>query len=433
MRKITYTIIVLALFGSLRIYAQCDTCVIPLEEYINYALSYNPAIKKATNELNLKTLAIKSAKSALYPVISTDISGGFSNEYRSNLNYKTCMAVLSADQALWQNGRINADIEQASFLARSEGFTLDARKMDIISSVKIAYLNCLLQRQLFNIAVDNVSKANLFLEYAQERYNAGAGRKSEVLKAESDLYEAQFDKDSYLNSIAEAQNELAMLTGLSPDRFSKLEDPLRFNRPDEFEEQIDSLLTKAFRNYPELQIIKNNQLAQRARVRLVQAELFPRIGLNAGYNWSYNPVFQEQKGWFTLVTFRWQLYNGNAHRTQIKSEITRGTIIENAKSEVENWLLKEINNRIINIREALSQIRLTGHMIITTSENLEIARAQYTSGTGSILELADARIADLNSRQKNIKAVTACQIALVNLERLTENINQYKYQNEKSF
>jgi outer membrane protein TolC len=60
----------------------------------------------------------------------------------------------------------------------------------------------------------------------------------------------------------------------------------------------------------------------------------------------------------------------------------------------------------------------------TTSENLEIAKAQYKSDTGSMLELTDARIFDLLAKQKNIQAITSYKIALANLERLTGNMNK---------
>jgi outer membrane protein TolC len=66
-------------------------------------------------------------------------------------------------------------------------------------------------------------------------------------------------------------------------------------------------------------------------------------------------------------------------------------------------------------------------MIKTASENLEIAMAQYKAGTGSMLELTSARTDRLDATQKNIRAYFAYQSALINLERLTENTNQYQY------
>jgi multidrug efflux system outer membrane protein len=266
----------------------------------------------------------------------------------------------------------------------------------------------------------------MFLEYARERYKLGIGRKSDVLKAEGDLSEAEFERDTYLNSLAEAQNELGMITGISPRQFSNLENTWRRDQLDVYNEQIDELLSKAFRSYPELQAVNNLQMSQQARILQAKAGLFPRLGFNAGYNWSYNPAIQQVKGWYGVLTVQWPIFKGGEQRRQIQMEKTRKTVYENQADEIKIFLQKEISNRLIKIKEAESQIRLTERLIKTTSENLDVATAQYKVGTGSLLELTDARINDLRARQKKIQAITAYQIALASLERLTGNMNEIK-------
>ena len=189
-------------------------------------------------------------------------------------------------------------------------------------------------------------------------------------------------------------------------------------------EAIDTVMAKAIRHYPELKIVNYQQLAQKAKIHQVTAELYPAVGISTGYNWSYNPAAQNLNGWYTVMTIRWKLFSGSENRLRIKSEMAKNSFYENRKIEVIDFLQKEINNRLINLREAIRQIRLTDLMLITTSENLEIAKAQYKEGTGSILELTIARTDDLNAKQMNIRAISNFNIALVNLERLTNNINQ---------
>jgi len=425
MKKITFTSAFFVLICSLKLTAQSDSTIVTLSQSIAAALYNNPSIKQATNAVVAANFAVKIAESGYFPVISTDISGGFSDQYRLNNNFRTGNASLSADQLLWQKGKIKASVVQAHYLQLAESYSLESRKEDIIESVKTTYLNCQMQNQLYLIAIVNVDRSRLFLEYACERYKTGAGRKSDVLKAESDLSEAEFGSDSFRNLIAQSKNELSLLTGLTPEMFSKLEDPLRYDRLTEYEDQIDSLRSRAFRNYTDLKIVRNQELSQQAKIVESKAELYPRLGLNAGYNWSYYPSLTDQKGWYTGLTLRWQMFRGNEQRNKIQLEMTKKVIYENRKDEVKDFLAKELNNRLINLREAESQIKLTDKMIKSTSENLEIVKAQYNAGTGSMLELTDARINDLNAREKNIRAITAYRIARVILERLTKNMNQF--------
>lgn len=425
MKNVIFTLAFSVLMNTLNLRAQSDTAFVTLNQCIEAALNYNPLIKQSSNEVVASKFALKIAESRHYPVISADFSAGFSDQYRLNNNYRTGNVSLLADQPLWQKGKIKASVDQAQYNHLADSYSLESQTADIIESVKTTYLNCQMQSQLYLISIDNVKRSRLFLEYALERYKTGIGRKSDILKAESDLSEAEFDSDNKSYMLACGKNELSMITGLSPELFSKLEDEVRYESADGYNNQFDSLRATAFRNYPELKIVSSQELFQQSKVDEAKAELYPRLGLNAGYIWSYNPALPEQKGWFTGLTLRWQLFNGNAQRNKIQYEMTKKVIYENRKDELKDFLLKEIKNRLINLREAESQIRLTDKMIISTSENLEIAIAQYNAGTGSMLELTDARINDLMAREKNIRAVTAFQIALVNLGRLTENMNQY--------
>jgi len=421
MKRKIYVLIFCA-FNSLWIIAQTDSAKINLKQCIDIALQYNPYVKEVAKDEIIAGLVVKSARSDLYPVLSTQISGGYSNQYRLNNDYRTGNVAFSADQLLWQNGKVNATINQATYNLKAAGYSLQARKEDIIVSVKTYYFNCLLQSQLYEIAIENVSKANMFLEYAQERYKIGSGRRSDVLKAESDLAESEFERDTYLNSLTQAQNELSMLTGLSTDRLSNLENTLQSAQPDLYAKRLDTLYTLALLYYPELQYVNNLQLLQQSKIREANAELYPRLGFNGGYNWSYNPALPWQKGWYTLLTLQWQIFNGYKQHNQIQMEKTRKTIYEIREEQVKTFLIKEISNRLINIKTAESQIELTNRLMKTTVENMEIAKAQYKAGTGSMLELTDARVNDLLAKQKNIQAIAAFQIALANLERLTGNI-----------
>lgn len=426
MRKIICTTIVLGLLTGFFANGQTNS-IITLNQCIESALKYNPVIKEAENEVSIASSQVKIAQSGFYPVIATEMSGGYSDEYRLNNDYRTSTGTFSGEQVLWQKGRVKANVERAIFSLKANENSLDARKLDIIASVKQSYLNCLMQSQLFKAASDNVVNADLFLEYAGEKYRIGAGRKSDVLKAESDLSEAQYEKDVFLNSLSTSQNELGMLTGLPPAGFSELENLNSYFQTFDYEEDIDTLMLKASRNYPELKQVNNLQLAQQAAVIEVKAERYPLISLNAGYIWSYNPALSNQRGWFATMTLRLQLFNGSKSLARIEEEKSRETVYINRKNEIKDFLKKEISNRLINLREAISQINLTDKLLITTSENLEIARAQYKAGSGSMLELTTARNDALDASKKNIKAITDFRMALISLERLTENNNQYYY------
>lgn len=427
MKKTIYILIAFYVHISWQAMAQSESTIVTLNQCIDAALMNNPSIKQSENETSISNLGIKMAQSGLYPAASVEGSGGFSDQYQLGNDYKYGAARLTIDQLLWQKGKVKSSIEQARFLKEVSNASLEARKQEIIVSVKKIYYTCLQQNQLYLVAKDNVSKTELFLEYSRERYKIGNGRKSDVLKAESDLAEAEFEKDSYKNSLKQSLNELSMLTGLSANNLSLLADTWQVDNLGTYTKQVDSLFSIAFQNYPELQMINNLELSQQAKIQETIAEFYPRIGASAGYDWSYNPIIQRQNSWYTAITLRWNIFNGNEKHYKLQSEKIRKINYENQVDEMKKFLIKEVSNCLISIREAESQISLTTKLIKTTSENLEIAKSQFKVGTGSMLELTDARVKDLSAKQKNIQAITAFKIALSNLERLTGNT----YKNKK--
>lgn len=407
--------------------AQSESTIVTLNQCIDAALTNNPSIKQSVNETSISNLGIKVAQSGLYPTASVEGSGGLSDQYRLGNDYKYGAARLTVDQLLWQKGKVKSSIEQTRFLKEVSIASLEASKQELIVSVKKIYYTCLQQNQLYLVAQDNVSKAELFLDYAKERYKVGNSRKSDVLKAESDLAEAEFEKDSYQNLLKQSLNELSMLTGLPSNNLRLQTDTWQVDNLGTYTKQADSLFSIAFQNYPELQMINNLGLAQQAKIQETIAEFYPRIGASAGYDWSYNPIIQGQNSWYTAITLRWNIFSGNERHYRLQSEKLRKIRYENQADEMKSLLIKELKNCLISLKEAENQINLTTKLMKTTSENLEIAKGQFNVGTGSMLELTDARVKDLSAKQMNIQAITAFKIALSNLERLTGNT----YENKK--
>jgi outer membrane protein TolC len=245
------------------------------------------------------------------------------------------------------------------------------------------------------------------------------GRKSDILKAESDLTEAEFERDSYQTAQNQSRNKLAMLTGLPGSKLFSPADPWDSALLISANLFSDSIYARALAENPELQITNNLTFIQQARIKETQADLYPRLSVNGGYNWNYNALTQQQKGWYSTLSLQWTIFNGNERRYRIKAEKIRSDVYQNQKLDIENTLSQEVQNEILNIKNAENQIRTTSDLMKTTQVNLELAQAEYQAGTGTMLELTVARITHLNALKRYNEGITTFLIAVANLERLT--------------
>jgi outer membrane protein len=397
-----------------------------LDEYIAAALENNPGLKAASDEASMADLTVNITRAARFTSISAQASGGLSSELKQGNNYRSGDAGIGAEQLVWQNNRLTASMLQTRFAALATHDTYEGRKQDLILLVKTVYYTCLQEAELYQAALDNVSRANMFLEYARDKYAAGTGRKSDILKAESDLAEAEFDKSSRFNALMRSFNDLTMITGLPAGGSPASRSGWKSDLSAFVTEETDSLIRQAIDRYPELQALQHMGNSQDAKIKEIRASFFPELGVNAGYEISYNPLLQRQSGWYGLMTLRWDLFNGFEKRYRLQSEVIRKESFNHQVEEMRNQLVREVSNRLLSLTEARDQILMTNSLILTTTENLETARAQFRAGTGSMLELTDARITDLAAHQNNIQALTAYRIAQANLERLTGNTSKNK-------
>jgi adhesin transport system outer membrane protein len=382
-------------------------------------LSSNPALRSAANETALSEKEIYIARSERFADVSLESNAGLSDEFRVGNDYKYLNARLSAEQLLWHNRKVDAVLQQARYNAFVANHSFDGARQDLILAVKTAYFNCQQQFALYCLAEDNIRRSVLLLDYALERSKLGTGKRSDVLKAESDQAQAEFEKELYYNAFRNSKNDLTALTGLSPGDSWKPDSIQPDQQGFSLNESADSLIKLSVSGYPELQAAINRELGQKEAVRASRAVLFPALSLGTGYALSDDPAYGQQKSWSALLTLRWNLFSGNEKQYRLQCEQIRAEKLSNQTEATRIELIRNINNWLISLDEARQQITLFQSMKTTTSESLEAAKAQFMAGTGSMLELTDARITDLMANRNFIQAITKYRISRANLERLT--------------
>jgi outer membrane protein TolC len=403
-----------------------NNCAQPvtLPEFIDAALTNNPVLKSAANETTISGKEIRIARSERYARVFLESNAGFTNEFSKEDDYKYLNTRIYAEQLLWQNRKVDATLQQARYNALATNSSFDGSRQDLILAVKTAYFNCQQQFELYRLAEDNTRHTALLLDYAFERSKLGTGKRSDVLKAESDRSQAEFEEERYHNAFRSSVNDLIALTGLSPGvnwkpDSIKLEEPAITTC-----QSADSLIQLAVSEYPELQAALNREFMQKEAEKASRALLYPSLSVNTGYAWSDDPTFGQQKNWSALLTLRWNLFSGKENQYRLQCEQIRTEKLRYQTEAIRLDLIRNINNWLISLDEARQQIDLFRLMKTTTREGLESAKAQFMAGTGSMLELTDARITDLMTNKNFIQAITMYRISLANLERLTGKTNE---------
>jgi outer membrane protein len=416
-KPIQMLILLLFFIGS--VFGQTKTIdAVDLQRLITAALKTNPGIKEGMARTDISNKEINLSKSVLFPRVSTNASYTFTNQNSTGSNYGSASTGLTIDQVLWQNGKNMALIKQSEFLHKARLSDLETQKQELILNVKFSYHNLIRYKQLKKLSKNDVIQAELFLEAAQEKNELGVGQYSDILKAKSELADAQYQLQSMNYALENVENELERLTGLIivADLISTDTVASAFTNYEAFE--VDSLFNIAISNYPELKSLENLELSQEFFIKSVKSEMFPQVSAGAGYNWYYDPLFKDNDVWNAGLSIRWNIFEGKRRKNQIEIEQLRKQSYQFQKEDLLAELKREIADRLISIRESREKISISKVLMQSTTENLEMLEEQYKQGTSSMLELTNARTDDFAAKAKYINAITDYELSKAQLERI---------------
>lgn len=409
---------VLLIAGNKTADSQADTTtIINLDICIKAALDYSPGLKEGFAQAEIKSATILKAKSSQYPYLYADASCTLTNQNKSGDNYNSASYGINTNQVLWQYGKNKALIKQSEFLYQAELSNFNALQQDVIVRVKQLYFEYLKYLKLLNLSKNNIEQVEIFLKAAQEKKVIGIGKNSDILKAEADMADAGYILNTYENYILKVRNELNGLTGLNITGKAQFPDELFTSENKYSGISSDSLYSMAKSNYPELKVIDQVILSQEAYSKSIKADMFPKIGAGAGYNWYYNPLFKDIDYWNAGLSISWNIFSGYQKKYQLKIEKLQKDTYLYQKENLLISLNKEINNQLLSLNDNYQRIKIIETLLKSTTENLNIVLEEYKQGISSMLELANARTENFNAKEKYINAWYAFQISKIQLER----------------
>jgi len=418
-RKFTISITFFLLFvsGTALFCQDKSVDIIDLDFLIKAALENNPGLLDKQTSVEISEQWIQLSRSAILPQIDVNANTYLSNEYRNSEYYLSASTGISVSQMIWQNGRYRALIMQSEYALMADKWELEAERQELTLKVKLLYYDLLKYRSLYDISLQNVAQAKLFLEAAIEKKELGIGKESDILKARSDLGDAEYLVKSMHYSVINAENGLSRLIGESVSGKNIRTGPDLILSSNVFLAN-DSLYSMALNSYPELNAMMNLQLSQDYSVKAEEATRFPVFSANAGYNILSNTQIETPGIWSTGLTARWNVFDGYKRKSKIRTEKLQAQSLQYKKEDLLLELRREIDNRINALIVAKNQIQISESLKKSTSENLKVVEEEYKLGISSMLELSNAQVDDFEASIKLVEAVAGYRMAYALIERV---------------
>ncbi|HOO92503.1 MAG TPA: TolC family protein, partial [Opitutales bacterium] len=174
------------------------------------------------------------------------------------------------------------------------------------------------------------------------------------------------------------------------------------------EAELESALSQALQNRPELLYLDVMRKAREAGVRIARSNYLPNLSVFGGYEWvkdgMSDRVADSNDGWRVGIQSSWAIFDGRA---------TEGRVIQ-ARSQVRQVELQladqrvavelEVRRAISSLQEALELTESAGKVVDQAEEALRLADARYNAGSATQLDVLQTRVALTQARTNQHEA-----------------------------
>jgi outer membrane protein TolC len=392
-----------------------------LEECIRIALRRNPRARTSWHASRAAAARAGAARSGFFPDVTAagnlgrsdllTVSGTSASprtQFSGSLNVE--FTVFDGLGRWAKAAGANAELDE--FNARHNA-TLD----DIVLGVKEGFHSLVAAEELLTAMQEGRRQSMILLNMARARHENGLVPKADVLRAGTNLAEADLHLTRAASAVRTAQGRLAVAMGLPATTRLRLKAPAGHPKPDRARREVNELLQVAARRRPELLAALASVSKQEAAVRKARAAWWPTVSFQGSYGFRDEVFLPEQDEWSLGLGVRLPLFSG--FRTGYGVREAEEKLAE-AEGRLEE-LLREVEfgvwTEVLRLENALSAIQASKALLASAGESVRAAEGEYKNGTGSMPDLTTARAANTSAEVALIRATLDWRVSLARLEK----------------
>ncbi|ADV43106.1 TolC family protein [Bacteroides helcogenes] len=384
-----------------------DTLILNLDKALEIALSDNPTIKVAQEEINLKKVAHKEAWQNLLPQASVDGTwnhtitaaqmnlGGQSFKMGMD-NSNTVSGVLNISLPVFAPGVYKAmsmtktDIELAVEKSR-------ASKQDLVNQVTKAYYQLMLSQDSYDVLRKSYRLAEDNYNIVNAKYQQGTVSEFDKISAEVQMRSIKPNVISASNAVALSRLQLKVLMGITANVEVKIDDSLKSYETVLFANELEQIVTNLEYNTTMKQLDLNRKMLQQ-NIKSLRTNFMPTLGMN--YSYQYQSLYNDN---WNLFDYNWgsssalvfslsiPLYKAS-NFTKLKSNRIQMHQLEQNRIDTERKLNMQITSFQNSMAASSEQVVSNRENVMQAQKAVQIAGKRYEVGKGTVLELNTSQV-----------------------------------------
>ncbi len=383
------------------------TLNLTLEQALEIAISENPTIKVADEEVALKKVANKETWQNLLPEVG--IGAGLDHTIKApqmNLggqsfkmgqdNSNTANAALSISLPLFVPGVYKAmsisrtDIELSLEKAR-------ASRLDLINQVTKAYYQLMLAQDTYEVMQASYKLAEDNFNIANAKYMQGAVSEFDKISSEVQMRSTKPSVVSSANAVTLSKLQLKVLMGITEDVNIVIVDNLSNYETTLFSEQLTTDSVNLDNNSTMLQLDLNRKMLDQ-NVKAMRTNFLPTLSM--GFSYQYQSLYNNNINFFkydwansSSLTFSLSipLYKAS-NFTKMKTARMQITQLDWNRLNTERNLKTMVESYRNNMMASTEQVVSNKENVLQAEKAVLIAGKRYEVGKGTVLELNSSQV-----------------------------------------
>ena len=405
-------------FGGMNFASAEQVVDLTLDNSIQMAMQNNRTIKQSAFDTDSARWALKEAKGqkGLSFTWNTQAYAVGGKTYDLQNRDSSYTNVISASMPIYSGGQLENNIKGKTIGVDISDLNLEDTKQQVKYSTTEGYFKILQCRNLVGVNKETVSQLQAHLDNVNAKYSAGTVAKTDVLRSQTELADAQQNLVNAENNYEISMSTLDNIIGLPVSTRLNIKDELRYTKYDlNFDECVDT----AMANRPD-GVAANKAIEQaQAAMKAAKAGNLPQVSAYVGYTIDGNDAFgddaaeQSQIG----VQASWNIFDSNVTKAQVKqAEATLLKAQEAAEYTKDNIQL-EVHQAYLNLLAAEKNIKTTNVAVNQASEDYNIAQVRYSAGVGTNIDVMDASVALTTAKTNYIKALYDYNVSKAQLDK----------------
>lgn len=422
---------------------QGEKLMLTLEQALDIALSENPTIKVADQEIEIKRYAKQGTYSALYPKIdatatyqrviakqtmSMDFGGqtqtikvGSDNSFNGGVS--AAMPIINAQ--LWKSLKVSAlDVELSVEKARSS-------RIDMVEQVTKAYYGVLLAKEshaLFQRVYDNAVENN---KIVKKKYDVGS-------VSEYDMITSNVSVQNALPNVIEAEYtvvltlwQLKALLGIDLEKNIDVVGSLM---------DYEGLMNVGY-DLSQLNLDNNSTLKQldiqqemlEKAVEITKMANVPSLSINAAYLYTAlgnDGKFFKKSAWnpysYAGLQLNIPIFAGNSRRAATREARLNLSNLQLQRENAERQLRVGIVQYLNNMQSSVKKYYASAATVGQAQRGYDISVKRYEVGRGTLVDIDNSQVALTQAELSRNQSIFNFLTAKVSLDKVLGN---YEFEN----